>query len=185
VCNGVDIRNDVSTFERLRGCRVIEGSVQIVLMDASEEKLSNFTFPELREITGYLLLFRVQGLRSLSRLFPNLAVIRGDTLFFNFALVIYEMKHLQEVGLNSLTHVIRGAVNIERNSLLCYVDTIDWGHIAKHGKELHVINVSIGHISLFPQKLALIYWCGGGHAAICHSISPLDKMTKKFPLSCH
>jgi insulin receptor len=146
VCNGVDIRNDVSLFERLRGCKVVEGSVQIVLMDASEEKLSNYTFPELREITGYLLLFRVQGLRSLSRLFPNLAVIRGDTLFFNFALVIYEMKHLQEIGLHSLTHVIRGAVNIERNSLLCYVDTIDWGHIAKHGKELHVIDVSIKNI---------------------------------------
>jgi len=146
VCKGIDVRNGAHQFERLRGCRVVEGSVQVVLMD--QENLHNLTFPELREITGYLLLYRVKELRTLSRLFPNLAVIRGDTLFFNYALVIYEMKQLHEIGLNSLTNIIRGAVHIEKNPQLCYVDTIDWEHIAKHGKDEHSINVSTQGIFL-------------------------------------
>lgn len=50
-----------------------------------------------REITGYLLLFRVFGLRSLRHLFPNLTVIRGERLISHYALIIYEMTDLTEV----------------------------------------------------------------------------------------
>ena len=145
VCKNVDIRNTAKTFERLQGCRVVEGYVQILLIDIEEndeEYMRNLSFPELREITGYLLLYRTQGLRSLGRLFPNLAVIRGHTLFFNYALVIFEMRHLQEIGLSSLTHIIRGSVRVEKNPLLCYVDTIDWDLIAQAGKGEHFITVS-------------------------------------------
>lgn len=49
------------------------------------------------EITGYLLFFRVFGLKSLSNLFPNLAVIRGERLKSHYALIIYEMTDLTEV----------------------------------------------------------------------------------------
>uniref|UniRef100_A0A8C3J7D3 receptor protein-tyrosine kinase n=1 Tax=Calidris pygmaea TaxID=425635 RepID=A0A8C3J7D3_9CHAR len=78
-------------------------------------------------ITEYLLLFRVYGLESLRDLFPNLSVIRGTNLFFSYALVIFEMPHLRDVGLHSLTHVLRGSVRIERNQELCHLSTIDWG----------------------------------------------------------
>lgn len=148
VCKNVDVRNSVKTFERLNGCRVVEGYVQILLMDIDEEDeafVRSLSFPELREITGYLLLYRVQGLRSLRTLFPNLAVIRGHSLFFNYALVIFEMRHLQEIGLASLTHILRGSVRIEKNPLLCYVDTIDWDLIAHAGKGEHFITVSLIH----------------------------------------
>ena len=92
----MDIRNKVEAFRRLSGCRVVEGFVQIVLIDhASESSFANLSFPELREITDYLLLYRVSGLRSLGKLFPNLTVIRGETLFLNYALVVFEMIHLQ------------------------------------------------------------------------------------------
>lgn len=94
----MDIRNSVQTFEKLRGCRVVEGFVQILLLDsdsAVESLYENISFPELTEITGYLLLYRVNGLRSLGKLFPNLAVIRGEKLFFNYALVVFEMSSLQ------------------------------------------------------------------------------------------
>ena len=92
----MDIRNKVEAFKRLSGCRVVEGFVQIVLIDhASESNFANLSFPELREITDYLLLYRVNGLRSLGNLFPNLTVIRGETLFLNYALVVFEMIHLQ------------------------------------------------------------------------------------------
>jgi insulin receptor len=96
----MDIRNNVDAFRRLSGCRVIEGFIQIVLIDhATESSFANLTFPELREITHYLLLYRVNGLRSVGRLFPNLAVIRGETLFLNYALVVFEMIHLQVTAL--------------------------------------------------------------------------------------
>ncbi|XP_063242615.1 insulin-like receptor isoform X2 [Bacillus rossius redtenbacheri] len=109
-------------------------------MDRTDEaSLENVTFPELREITDYLLLYRVTGLRSVGRLFPNLAVVRGRTLFFNYALVVFEMMHLQEIGLHSLTDVLRGSVRIEKNPLLCYVDTVDWDAVARNGKGEHFI----------------------------------------------
>nr|CAD7394496.1 unnamed protein product [Timema cristinae] len=99
VCQSVDVRNDVQAFQRLSGCRVVEGFVQILLIDrADETAYDNVTFPELREITDYLLLYRVNGLRSVGKLFPNLAVIRGNTLLFNYAFISFEMIHLQVRG---------------------------------------------------------------------------------------
>lgn len=89
-----------------------------------------------------LSLFRVKGLRSIGRLFPNLTVIRGHSLFINYALVAFEMMNLQEIGLHSLTTIVRGSVRFEKNPALCYVDTIDWDLIAKAGKGEHVIAVS-------------------------------------------
>lgn len=96
VCSSLDIRNNVDSFKQLTDCRVIEGFLQIVLMDRTNESdFVNLTFPKLREITGYLLLYRVNGLKSLANLFPNLSVIRGQDLFINYALAVYEMLHLQ------------------------------------------------------------------------------------------
>ncbi|XP_076235899.1 insulin-like receptor-like [Calliopsis andreniformis] len=140
VCQSVDIRNNVSYFASLRGCRMVEGFVQILLIDNAEPSdFDNITFPELKEITGYLMLYRVRGLRSIGRLFPNLTVIRGNSLFINYALVTFEMLNLQEIGLHSLTTIVRGSVRFEKNPALCFVDTIDWDLIAKSGKGENVI----------------------------------------------
>lgn len=98
ICQSIDIRNSVDSFSVLKDCRVIEGFLQIVLIENNTEAdFENVSFPELREITGYFLLYRVEGLRSLSKLFPNLEVIRGDILLTDYAFMIYEMKNLQEV----------------------------------------------------------------------------------------
>lgn len=98
ICQSIDIRNSVYFFSILKDCRVIEGFLQIVLIENNTEAdFENVSFPELREITGYLLLYRVDGLKSLSKLFPNLEVIRGDILLTDYAFMIYEMKNLQEV----------------------------------------------------------------------------------------
>nr|AIF28001.1 insulin-like growth factor 1 receptor [Monopterus albus]AIN42398.1 insulin-like growth factor 1 receptor [Monopterus albus] len=78
-------------------------------------------------ITDYLLLFRVSGLDSL--IFPNLTVIRGRNLFYNYALVIFEMTSLKDIGLYNLRNITRGAIRIEKNPELCYLDSIDWSLI--------------------------------------------------------
>ena len=116
VCSSVDIRNNVTQFEKLANCTVVEGAVQIVLFDrTTENDYANLTFPNLREITHYLLVWRVKGLKSLAQLFPNLSVIRGNTLFANTALAIFENNRLQEIGLRSLTHILHGSIVIYKN----------------------------------------------------------------------
>ena len=108
----MDIRNSVSELRRLDDCTVIEGQLHIVLTDHGHEFFSNLSFPRLREITDYLLLYRVSGLRSLSMLFPNLSVIRGQFLLYNYALVIFEMPDMYDVGLINLMQISRGSVRL-------------------------------------------------------------------------
>lgn len=69
--------------------------MQILLIDRDTKDFMGWEFPELVEVTGFVLLYRVNGLLTLSKLFPNLAVIRGDKLFNDNALVIYEMLNME------------------------------------------------------------------------------------------
>lgn len=149
VCQSKDIRNRAENLNLLRGCSVIEGYLQIVLIDhANDTSYESLSFPELREITGYLLLYRVNGLKSLAKLFPNLSVIRGHDLFMSYAIAIYEMVHLQELGLYNLVDVGRGAVYITKNPMLCFTQTVDWIRIAPSGKDSHDIYVNTIFIHL-------------------------------------
>lgn len=45
---------------------------------------------------------------------------------------------MQEIGLKSLTEITRGGVRIEKNAMLCYVDTIDWTAIATGSTEIFI-----------------------------------------------
>ncbi|XP_063803191.1 insulin receptor-related protein isoform X2 [Pseudophryne corroboree] len=131
-CGSMDIRNDVSQLHKLENCTIIQGNLQILLMFGTKpEDFRGLSFPRLTMITEYLLLFRVYGLESLQELFPNLSIIRGTDLFFHYSLVIFEMPHLRELGLPSLTNILRGAVRIERNQELCHISTIDWSLLSE------------------------------------------------------
>eukprot|EP00066_Takifugu_rubripes_P005438 XP_003969481.1 PREDICTED: insulin-like growth factor 1 receptor [Takifugu rubripes] len=130
----IDIGNDISEFRRLENCTVVEGYLQILLIgdknnNINQEIFRSLSFPKLTMITDFLLLFRVSGLDSLSTLFPNLTVIRGRNLFYNYALVIFEMTSLKDIGLYSLRNITRGAIRIEKNPELCYLDSVDWSVI--------------------------------------------------------
>ncbi|XP_044256884.1 insulin-like receptor [Tribolium madens] len=139
ICESVDIRNTLDSFNRLKGCHVVEGFVQILLFDnVNETELSLLSFPNLTEITDYLLLYRVNGLRSIGQLFPNLSVIRGRSTFYTYSFVVFEMSSLQEIGLYSLTDITRGLIRIDKNPSLCFVNSIDWEAIA-HEKGEHFI----------------------------------------------
>lgn len=128
VCGPIDIRNSIEQLSQLDDCTVIEGFLQILLIPQGDD-FSSFRYPKLTVITDYLLLFRVAGLETLSNLFPNLTVIRGRNLFYNYALVIFEMTNLKEIGLYNLRNITRGAIRIEKNSDLCYLSTVDWSLI--------------------------------------------------------
>lgn len=135
VCDlSMDIRNDISHLKPLENCTVVEGYLRILLINdktknVNQDDFRSLSFPKLTVITDYLLLFRVSGLDSLSTLFPNLSVIRGRNLFYNYALVIYEMANLKDIGLYNLRNITRGAMRIEKNPELCYLDSVDWSLI--------------------------------------------------------
>ncbi|MEE6491390.1 hypothetical protein FKM82_016201 [Ascaphus truei] len=140
ICGSMDIRNDVSQLQKLENCTIIQGNLQILLMFSTKaEDFRGLSFPRLTMITEYLLLFRIYGLESLRDLFPNLSVIRGIDLFFHYALVIFEMPHLRDIGLHSLTNVLNGAVRIERNQELCHIFTIDWAMLLESVENNYIV----------------------------------------------
>lgn len=145
ICQGLHIRNDLRSFEALRGCNIIDGPLTIALVQNhthpfQPEDYERLSFPQLYEITEYLLFFRVQGLTSLSKLFPNLAVIRGRVLVKDYAFIIYEMTQLQSIDLPKLSDILRGSIRIENNPNLCYASTINWPSICKHPIRAHFLN---------------------------------------------
>lgn len=147
ICGSIDIRNNPNNLSKLAKCSVIEGSLHIVLIKhATPESYENYTFPNLIEITDYLLVWQVNGLTTLAKMFPNLNVIRGRKLFYNYAFVVFNNPDLKEIGMSNLTKIERGAVKIEKNDNLCFSDTINWDLIAP-GRDIsrppqHSIKVS-------------------------------------------
>ncbi|KAM6962724.1 insulin receptor b [Aplochiton taeniatus] len=140
ICQSKDIRNNVTSLQSLENCTVIEGHLKILLMFKTKpEDFRGLSYPRLTVVTDYLLLFRVYGLESLSALFPNLTVIRGHSLFFNYALTIFEMLQLKEVGLHSLMNITRGAVRVEKNPDLCYLATLDWSLIVDSPEDNYIV----------------------------------------------
>lgn len=131
----------MTNLRTLENCTVIEGHLKIILMFGTRtEDFRSLSFPKLTVVTDYLLLFRVYGLESLSGLFPNLTVIRGINLFFNYALVLFEMPQLKEMGLHSLMNITRGAVRVEKNPDLCYLSTLDWSKILDTVEDNYIVD---------------------------------------------
>ncbi|XP_075974749.1 insulin-like receptor [Anticarsia gemmatalis] len=136
ICPSMDIRNNPEQIHKLRGCRVIEGQLSIVLMEyATPKAFENISFPELREVTDYIMIYRTKGVQNLGDLFPNLTVIWGLRLYKDFALVIFDNEHLESLGLRSLMKIQKGGVRIQQNDRLCYTNTIDWSRITSDKTE--------------------------------------------------
>lgn len=53
----------------------------------------------------------------------------------------YLFVRSQEIGLKSLTQITRGGVRIEKNPMLCYVETINWTAITTTGAD-HFISAN-------------------------------------------
>ncbi|XP_077870330.1 insulin-like peptide receptor [Saccoglossus kowalevskii] len=189
VCSSIDIRNGVEQFQQLDNCTVIEGYLQILLIDsANPSDYTHLKFPKLREITDFLLLFRVKGLTTLAHIFPNLAVIRGHTLFFDYALVIFEMQDLREIGLYSLTTLQRGGVRIEKNPSLCYLDTVNFDVLVQRSVK--------NYIKENKQQAECVNMCQSSRSRPCYQRTWLSAEShdlcwtathcqKACPYNCH
>ncbi|KAB0790030.1 hypothetical protein PPYR_15663 [Photinus pyralis] len=143
-----------------------------LIENATAADYERISFPELLEIKGYLLCYRVYALVSLGQLFPNLTVIRGSTLFMDYSLVIYDMINLKEIGLHSLEHIERGSTRIDKCPQLCYVNTVDWSSIGGPNHSLHYFNTNEERCDSCPERCNGLCWsqdhCQVTSKANCH-----------------
>jgi len=129
----INHKTDPASLDKYKFCTVLEGFIQInsALREYQKPEEIKFSFPNLVEITDYLLLYRANQFENLTSILPRLAVIRGHRLVHNYALAIYQMKNLRTVGLLNLASIMNGGVRIEKNPSLCNVDTVDWEKIVE------------------------------------------------------
>ncbi|KAI8129375.1 hypothetical protein FF38_13017 [Lucilia cuprina] len=126
ICESVTIRS-IKDFNKLQNCTVITGYVRIVQMQFTPQALEHVKASNIEEISEYLLVYRVEGLDSLERLFPKLVVIRGvELLYDQYALIILENRDLKNIGLVNLLRVLKGSIRVESNPSLCFTHTINW-----------------------------------------------------------
>ena len=78
ICSSMNIKRDVRRFQNLTDCDIIEG--HLIVASFEEDESFELTFPKLKEVTEYVILYEAQNIVKLDRLFPNLAVIRGNKL---------------------------------------------------------------------------------------------------------
>ena len=78
-CSSMDFKHNVNRFNNLTGCNIIEGHL-IISGFKDDQALTNLSFPELREVTEYVIFYQAQNIVKLNHLFPNLSVIRGNKL---------------------------------------------------------------------------------------------------------
>lgn len=99
LCGPVEVRNKAEGLkDKLKDCTVVV-SVQLLLVEkASFEEFENISFPQVREILEYFVLYRVKGLKSIAKLFPNLTAIRGRDLYMGYAFIVSALPDLQEVS---------------------------------------------------------------------------------------
>lgn len=120
----------------MKNCTTFDGSIQIQGFQVLNDDLKNeLHFPKLTEITGHLLISLVYKIKDLKSIFPRLAVIRGNHLFLDYALVIYQNEGFKQINLPSLTTILSGGIRIEKNINLCYVKTIRWKSIMRKNSE--------------------------------------------------
>ncbi|KAL0879046.1 hypothetical protein ABMA27_004011 [Loxostege sticticalis] len=122
----------------LKDCVVVLGNLRLVLLEAHNVDFNGLRFPKLREVTGYVAFYRVNGLESIGQLFPNLARIRGRNVLYNYGLIIFDMANLKEVGLYNLLKIDRGGVIIWAVPQSCFIYTVNWEAIAPQSR--HVLN---------------------------------------------
>ena len=98
----MDIKHNIERFKNLTGCSIIEGHL-IISGFKDDQALTNLSFPELREVTEYVIFYQAQNIVKLNHLFPNLSVIRGNKLvavrsflmksgIFRYFLALFEKK---------------------------------------------------------------------------------------------
>ncbi|XP_062594580.1 epidermal growth factor receptor-like [Saccostrea cucullata] len=128
-----------SLIRRYRGCKHVEGNLEITNLQSSAKISYDLSFlSQIEVVTGYVLL----GLLDMESIpLTNLKLIRGDNMFNimgeDYGLVVAftdsagkdNQKGLRELQLPALREISRGRVLFLQNPLLNFVNTIAWNVI--------------------------------------------------------
>lgn len=143
-CNSKNIRYDPKQLELLKNCRMIYGNLRISDMpEATFDQFEEFSYPDLTLITGYLIIDNVNGIKTLSKLLPNLNDINGNETFREYSLLISNNRDLKEIALSSLNRIDNGIIKVDGNSKLCFNFTGDYEKLTKNSREISLISVSL------------------------------------------
>ncbi|XP_051947323.1 receptor tyrosine-protein kinase erbB-3-like [Xyrauchen texanus] len=116
--------------ERYAGCEIVMGNLEITQM---ENNLDFSFLGSIREVTGYILI----AMNQFSRLpLDQLRVIRGSSLYEKeWALSVFHNFEghygLEDLGLNNLTEILEGGVQIVQNKNLSYAPWVNWRDIVR------------------------------------------------------
>ncbi|KAL5281174.1 hypothetical protein ACFFRR_004910 [Megaselia abdita] len=139
-CSGDFNLRKITKELRVFNCSVIYGSIKILYTSIDDRKY--LKFPNLREIRDYLILSEVADVDDIGEIFPNLAIIRGQKLFLNYAFVVHRMNDLQNLNLKNLVAIQRGTILISENKKLCYVNKINWDRISLSPGKNHIFPIA-------------------------------------------
>ncbi|XP_059054947.1 insulin receptor-like [Achroia grisella] len=150
VCSKM-ICNTLEKLNELKNCMVVVGNLQVSLLEKTKrDDFEGISF-NLREVTGYVVFYRVIGLESIGQLFPNLTRIRGAQLLNDYSLIVYDMPNLKEIGLYSLLRIDRGGIIVWPRRRVFTLNTINWKIIAPRSR--HVLGSS-------DVKMQCVSTCG-------------------------
>lgn len=169
-CKSVDVRYNQRNLQILKQCSRIYGNLKIANLHLEEEyKIENGNtteivknhFPELVEITGFLRIDNVTGLKSLGKLFSNLTVIHGESLWFNDSIVITNCPDLESFGFNSLLYAGKNkGVEITHAKVEgCSKIAADSSIVSSNGKscELFDLNLKTFRLSLQSKVANIVH----------------------------
>jgi hypothetical protein len=116
------------SWDALTNCTVLDGHFSISIIQGTQNYTNKdfHVFPNLEEITGYLLVFNANGLTNLGHIFPNLRIIGGKSLIKKYALIVYQNDDLQKIGLEKLEKIENGGIAILDNPSMCSHEYFDW-----------------------------------------------------------
>uniref|UniRef100_A0AC35UAI5 Receptor protein-tyrosine kinase n=1 Tax=Rhabditophanes sp. KR3021 TaxID=114890 RepID=A0AC35UAI5_9BILA len=97
---------------------------------------------------------------------PQLKVISGQSLTFNYALIVFSSKSLTTLEFTHLTLIRNGGVRITKNINICFVKTIDWKQI---------VVGEIDDVLVEESLLTCPYTCNQQNNSECHVVSDLRK----------
>ena len=123
-----DILTNLRELQQVQGCQIVWGDLIIAKIAFPQNELikAQSFLNDLIEITGSLFLYDLKNVISLQSLFPNLRVIRGNSVNFGHSLVLFYMPHFERVSLGASENLKIKNLKIENNKNFCIEENLAW-----------------------------------------------------------
>lgn len=115
-CHSKHIRFDVKQLKLLENCVIIDGHLVIAdIVKFETVQFALFSFPQLTQVTEYIIVNNVRGLDSLTRLFPNLTSINGKKTFRGSSLILQDIPDMDRGELEDFSKMCNDSAPHSKN----------------------------------------------------------------------